>query len=501
MGHRGIAYYLGNLICKITDLQLSKFVTFCLKIMVSLMGIFTLSLIFFKAIDQSLTEHAFQGFFNSTYLGIFMMQYSSTEVYQLLLDITTPLLFLFSFLVGPFFLILFRILIPCEDFKMHRAYKEYDQEKTLKRLTDNLSFEKYSLRYGIDRIDHEDIKDTYYLETFRVNQKLFSKENIFIRVYVYPQIFFQKYNMQIQRQIEDSFTSAKELINRHGRCKINYIVPIFIVENSDIETKRFIVKQYHKEGRLSLLPVLYNGAEDWWFHKRAKRPFIISILKTLVRNNNPLSSEEIERQYQEANYFLKGKGYDYYRNGCEYFEKGKYKQALKQFLIAARYAKSDRDSCQAYTLIGICHNQLYSKNESIKAFKTALQYNSKNYDAWEWLGVVYSEYNDYEKALPCFEKCHIAFPDNVNYACRCANAYIQLQQYNNAIAILTRIMPSASSNRTVLSWLSLAHAGIGEREKATYYYERISELGHFDMDYLMEEIETLLENSENQISL
>lgn len=499
MEHNKILYYLGNLICKFVDIQLNKFFTLLLKFIITLLGIFTISLIFFKAIDQSLTERSFQGFFNSTYLGEVMIKYSSTYIYQLLLDMTIPLLFLFAFLIGPLFITFFKCLIPCEDYNFHKSYEDYNQEKTLKRLTDNLIYEKYALNYGINRVDHEEIKDTYYLETFRVNRKIFSKENIFLRVYVYPYVSFHRKNSQMQRQLEDSYTTAQELFAKHGNGKKNYILPIFIVENTDIQTKRFIVSQYRKEGHLSLLPVLYCGTENWWFHKRAQRPFILSILKTLERNEKRVTSEEFERNYQEANYFLKGNGYTYYTYGMEYMEKGKYKQAIKQFKYALKYAKTDRDKSHAHVLIGVCHNHLNSKNESIEALKTALTFNSKNYDAWGCLSLIYSKYGDYENALPYFEQYLIVFPENTNFICNYANAYIQLKQYFNAIALLTRASQSTSANIEILSLLSLAHAGTGDRENAERYIEKVFESGLIDIDYLLEQVEELLEEYKNMV--
>ncbi len=493
MEHNDFLYYLGNLICKIADAQLNKFFTFFLKFIVTLFGTFTILMIFFKAIDQSLTERAFQGFFNSTYLGEVMIKYSSTDAYQLLLRLTIPFLLLFGLIIGPFFLTLFKCLEPCEDYRFHKTNEEYNQDKTLKRLTDNLIFEKYTLSYGTNRVDHEDMKDTYYIEAFRANQKLFSKDNIFIRVYVYPYVSFHRKKPQIERQLEDSYATANKLFTRHGKGKRNFILPIFIVEDTDLQTKRFIVEQYRKEGSLRILPVLYSGSENWWFHKRAKRPFILSILKILERNEKRVTNEEFERNYQEANYFLKGNGYSYYQYGLEYMEKGKYKQALKQFKYATKYAKTDRDKSHGYFLIGACHNHLHSKDESIEALQTAINIQPKNYNALGLLALVYSKHGDYEKALPYFEQYLTAFPINTAFICDYAYAYIHLGQYANAIPLLTRALEIAPTNIEILSQLSLSYAGIGDRAMAERHVEKVFESGLIDIDYLLSEVEEMLE--------
>ena len=501
MEQNKILYYLGNMICRIADVQLSKFVTLFLKVIVTLIGVLTISLIFFNAMNQAMIEGAFQGFLITTGLGNIMIRYSTTKLYQGLLDISIPLLFLFSFIIGPIFITFFRILIPCEDFKQHEVDEKYDQEKTLKRLTDNLRYEKYTLRYGISRIDQEDVKDTYYLEAFRVNRRLFSKENVFLRVYVYPSVILHKSNEQIQCQLEDCTSAAKDLFNKLGNAKRNYIIPIFITENADLKTKEFIVEQFQRQGNLRLLPVLYSGAENWWFHKRTKRPLILSIFKILERNEKQMSSEEFERIYQEANYFVKGKGYSYYNLGNEYLEKGKYRQALKQFMKALDGTPSDRDKSHAYSLIGICHNELDAKEECIKSLTLATGLNPKNYDAWEYLGMVHFRYKDYEGALSCFERCVSAYPDHVSFAYHYAYTYMQLQQYSKAISVLTRILQTAPTDWKLLSRLSLAYASIGDQENAECYAEKVTALGIIDSSFLIEEVKKLLDNfKENQIS-
>ncbi len=498
MERNKILYYLGNLICRIADIQLSKFITLLIKAIVTLIGILAISLVFFHAINQSIVEGAFQGFFNTSGLGSVMIKYSSTELYHILLDITFPLLILFSFIIGPISITIFRILTPCEDFNPHEAYEIYNQEKTLKRLTDNLVYEKYKPRYGSNRMDYDDIKDTYYLEAFQVNHRLFSKENVFLRVYVYPNVHFHRDSEQMKQQLEDSFSTGKELFTKHDKARKNYIIPIFITENSDLKTKEFIVKQFHKQKNIRQLPLLYCGAENWWFHKRTKRPFIVSILKTLERSEKQISNEEFERSYQEANYFLKGNGYTDYKQGNEYLEKGKYKQALKHFMKALKGAQSDRDKSHAYSLIGLCHNELNAKEECINALTSATRINTKNYDAWEYLGMVYFHYKDYENALSCFERCVTAYPDHVNFAYLYAYTHMQLKQYHRAIAVLTRILQTAPTDWKLLSRLSLAYASIGDRRNAEHYVQRVTQLGVVASDFLIEEVEKLLDTFENK---
>jgi tetratricopeptide (TPR) repeat protein len=362
-----------------------------------------------KAVNQSLNNGQL---INAT-LENFMLKFSASSIYPFLLKLTIPFMLIYSLLIAPFFFTLLRILEPCEDFKLHRC-ERYNEEKTLTRLANNLQVAGFHIIYGFNIAYHKDIFNDYYLEAFKVGKRLYIfKQNIYIKVFVYNQETLHEVSSNIQNQIETSIQEGIQYFAKHGGGNNGFILPMFIFNDADLDTKKLIVSKYLKIRNIRVLPCLYNGNEDWWYHKREKKPIILSVIKKLERSiNDQFSNEEFNEWYDENYYFLKGHGYSYYKQGLELLEFRKYKDALWNFLKAIKQTKNDRDVSQGYLLAAICYENLNQPEEAAKAYKQCFSYNSQNYKALSGLAIIYTHMGDYEQAIRYYEDYFIFDPED-----------------------------------------------------------------------------------------
>jgi hypothetical protein len=56
MGYSKINLFMGNLMCRLFDIQMSRFRTLLLKFVITVIGIFSLLLILLRALDQSINN-------------------------------------------------------------------------------------------------------------------------------------------------------------------------------------------------------------------------------------------------------------------------------------------------------------------------------------------------------------------------------------------------------------------------------------------------------------
>jgi tetratricopeptide (TPR) repeat protein len=467
---------LGKLLSRLLDVQLNRVSSFIMKNIALVLGIFTLFLIFFRALNQSLEGDQYSKFIALSKLGIFMIEHSNTPIYKFFINISIPMLFIYPFIIAPIATWISKIYMACEDNKKHENNVVVNNTKILKRITNNLLHEKYSINYGINN----SYKD-FYMEAFQSRKRLFVfNENIYIRIYVYPYITFNKIYHVLDEQIKETYHSYKNkshFINTKG-C--TYIIPIYIFENADIQTKEYIIQQYRKESNKRIMPVVYVKEEDWWYHRRRKSPWILSIIKYLELTDEAKTKEDLNIWYEDTFFEFKGKGYSYFTEGMNDYENKKYKKALDNFRKATKLTKFDNDLCNTYFMMGNCYNELKLYQESIDAFNQVLSIKSNYNDVYHHLAVIYMKQKEFSQALNNFEIYLNKNPDDLYALVNCSCVHLKIKQYNLATKLLKQALVVSPKNGTILLHLIIAYTLKGDNVNSIKYMRQFQELRDLD---------------------
>lgn len=113
-----------------------------------------------------------------------------------------------------------------------------------------------------------------------------------------------------------------------------------------------------------------------------------------------------------------------------YFIQGKVEEAEQGFLAAL---KIKADDCLAYEYLGLIHSQRQEYEKAISMFKTALSYKPRSVSVTNNMAVTYYLIGDFNEAVRLFQEVAATINDRKIYN-NLALAYFQLDQYDNSLA-------------------------------------------------------------------
>lgn len=120
-----------------------------------------------------------------------------------------------------------------------------------------------------------------------------------------------------------------------------------------------------------------------------------------VPDNDKLNEMSAEIKSETAN--------ERYGNALDNHKKGKYAEAIKEYLIIIKESEPDSD---LYLNLGAAYQASKKYNEAVNAYKKALAINNKNSTAFYYLGTVYSAQNKNNKAINSYNKALALDPSN-----------------------------------------------------------------------------------------
>ncbi|HEY9791539.1 MAG TPA: tetratricopeptide repeat protein [Candidatus Obscuribacterales bacterium] len=88
---------------------------------------------------------------------------------------------------------------------------------------------------------------------------------------------------------------------------------------------------------------------------------------------------------------------------------------------------------------------------------------------------VYESNNEFDKALKDYETVVAAHPDDVDAALYCAMLHCRLFQFNDALAIATKILETSPQNQNALALNGVALAGDGDYPKALEFLSKVED--------------------------
>jgi Tfp pilus assembly protein PilF len=175
----------------------------------------------------------------------------------------------------------------------------------------------------------------------------------------------------------------------------------------------------------------------------------------------------------------------YLQEGIYYINEGNMTMAEQKLKLAL---KKDRNQVEALNGMGIVCLNKRNFDEAVKYFRRVIQLNGKAYDAYNYLGVIFSETGKYELA-----KENFLIAANAEKYMTPENAYANLAMLevkrNNLDSALRYVEKGLASNKNfphLYNVKGVIMENHGDYKKALFYYEKaLSLLTHDDVTFLI----------------
>jgi len=162
----------------------------------------------------------------------------------------------------------------------------------------------------------------------------------------------------------------------------------------------------------------------------------------------------------------------WYNLGNIYFRQGKTKQAIKMYHREQSVTPASRNLLQ----LGRAYNSLGVTDSAKMAYEQAIAMDDSNASAYMWLGQLYEDQGELEKALQYSRKGLALHPNRLSYQFIVASQLVQANRPEEAVPYLTSVAENQPWNYGAHYNLGMAYARIGKEEQAKIYLDQADSL-------------------------
>lgn len=132
---------------------------------------------------------------------------------------------------------------------------------------------------------------------------------------------------------------------------------------------------------------------------------------------------------------------------------------------------------EVYRVEGLMYARYKNQFEkAIPLYEKALELKPDYVDVWKDLGVIYGQSKDYEEALRCFEKVHELKPNDMQALLNLGITYQNAGEIQKSIPYFKQVLEEQPENMQALYFLGNAYKSLGDIKKANQYFIQYNKL-------------------------
>ena len=223
----------------------------------------------------------------------------------------------------------------------------------------------------------------------------------------------------------------------------------------------------------------------WW--ERSDYATVLGALpiekndKFITKQKNVMKPQKLEEKSTNT--------VDYLKLGLEYYEKGKYDLAIKNYNEAIKLNPRDADT---YNNRGLAYDALENYNLAIKDYNKAIKLDSKDADYYNIRGLAFYELEEYDRAIKDYNKAIKLDSKDADYYNNRGLAFYELEEYDRAIKDYNKAIKIDPNNTEYYKNRGSAYEVIGKYDSAIEDYKKAGKLGNFLIAKLNRYISDLL---------
>jgi len=177
-----------------------------------------------------------------------------------------------------------------------------------------------------------------------------------------------------------------------------------------------------------------------------------------------------------------------YRLHANYFESGRFREAIE---TGNSYLRKFGDKARVHTRLGAAYHCLGDPKQAETHYKTGLRLAPDDFGVYTDLGVLYKQAGQTEKArltwvqgVKVAQQLLDANPLNARIRTSLARLYGHLGERQRLLKEEERVLREQPGNATLLVYLGIARAALGETDRAIEYYRRALFSGYTNFYWL-----------------